>query len=288
MGRAAGDIEVNRDKRVSAVMDFRVAPERPAADGAGSAGNRDLRLRDRLPGFEKRFPHMFADRAGHKDAVSVTGRGDELDAEPAQIEADRIEDIGVSFTGVAAACRDFTQFQGATEKLQPFLFQGPCPGVAMVRPDDQLGTGAGSKLVAGGKADGAMGAGGCTFVAEDAEPHIESKATSSRIRPAPGSFVVHGGNGTIRADRNAGTAAVPAFLRFQLRIAAEKLRQNRRYPRVVHGPVLLVDAGENGFNHIYPLQIKAAVRQVETLVAERKVGDLFSSHCQGKAGPVAE
>ena len=60
---------------------------------------------------------MFSrDRAGDEDAVGMSRRGDELDAEPAGIEDDIAERVGLDLAAVAAAGADLAQAQRAAEQ----------------------------------------------------------------------------------------------------------------------------------------------------------------------------
>ena len=111
MGRTAGDIDIHRQQTGGAVVRLGGVEERPAVDRTGPAGDDDLRFRYRRIGFQERLPHVFRDRAGDEHAVGVAGAGNELDAEPAQVEGDGGQHVGVGFAAVAPSCRNLPEFQ---------------------------------------------------------------------------------------------------------------------------------------------------------------------------------
>ena len=67
----------------------------------------------RLVGLLQRQPHVLRHRAGDQQPVGVARRGDELDAEAAQVEADGAEHVDVGLAGVAAAGADLPQLERA-------------------------------------------------------------------------------------------------------------------------------------------------------------------------------
>ena len=115
MRRAAGNIEIYREEAVHTVADLGSVNIGSAIDGAGSTGDNDLRGRNRFVGGQQRFGHIFSNRSGYPESVSVTWRGYELDAKAAQIPTDRRKNVSVSFTGVAAAGADLPELERAAE-----------------------------------------------------------------------------------------------------------------------------------------------------------------------------
>ncbi len=79
--RAAGDVEVDRQHRIGAVVRLRVADVGAAGDRAGADGDHELGRRHRVVGLLQRQAHVRGHRAGDQQAVGVARRGDELDAE---------------------------------------------------------------------------------------------------------------------------------------------------------------------------------------------------------------
>ena len=106
-------------------------------------------------------------------------RGDELDAETAEIEDQGAEDIDIGFTGIAAAGRDLAQLQGATEEAQhpgiegarQLCFTGPLPQILAL---------SGSKTMIGAETQSAMRAGGRALGAEEATAEIDLKSTVTK------------------------------------------------------------------------------------------------------------
>ena len=89
MGRAAGDEEVDGNEGVAAVVDLGIADEGPARDRAGADRDHELGRGDGRQRVEQGRPHVLAHRAGDDDAIRVPRRGDELDAEAAELGADQ-------------------------------------------------------------------------------------------------------------------------------------------------------------------------------------------------------
>ena len=123
MRRTAGDEEIDRHDRRGAVVHLGVADERPAGDRAGADGDHDLRRRHGVVGLLQRQFHVLRHRAGDEQPVGVARRGHELDAEAAEIPADRAEHVGVGLAGVAAAGAHLPQPQRAAEELAQLLVE---------------------------------------------------------------------------------------------------------------------------------------------------------------------
>src|SRR5260221_7446439 len=58
--------------------------------------------------------------------------------------------------------------------------------------------------------------------------------------------------------------------------------------RVRDRPVTLLQTSERDLQHIFTSQVVPAVRQVKTLVAQGKVGNLLVAECQCQSVPVVE
>ncbi len=102
MGRAAGDVEVDRDDGRSAVVDFGVVGEGAAVDGARAAGDDDAGVGQGGVSLFKGQAHVLGDRAGDQKGVGVPGGRDELDAETAHVPGRGSKHVTVGFTGSAA------------------------------------------------------------------------------------------------------------------------------------------------------------------------------------------
>ncbi len=160
-------------------------------------------------------------------AVGVAGRGDELDAEPAQVEDDGAEHVQVGLAGVAAAGAHLAQLERAAEEPARSSRRGP-PRASASRPSyDEVVAGPRGEAVVLAVADRALGAGLDAVGAEQAAAQVEPEAP----------LVERDGVG--RAGLGAGAAAVRALGRVDDRQAAEAVRQERRLGRVRDRPVAL-------------------------------------------------
>ena len=118
---------------------------------------------------------FLRDRAGDEQSVGVARRGDELDAEAAEIPADGAEHVGVGLAGVAAAGADLPQPQRAAEELaQFFVERGGQADLFLARLAEQevFAAAHGHAMVAG-LGDGPGGTGLDARGAEDAAAQIE-------------------------------------------------------------------------------------------------------------------
>src|SRR5688500_2843920 len=97
---AAGDEEIDGDEGTGAVKDFGMVDVRTTGDGAGADGDDDLRIGDDSVGFLDGQGHVLRNRAGDEQAIGVSGRGDELDAEAAKIPADGAQNVHIRFAAV--------------------------------------------------------------------------------------------------------------------------------------------------------------------------------------------
>ena len=112
MGRAAGDVEIDGKEIADSVVRLGAAAKRAAADGAGAGGDHQLRGWNGGIGVEKGRFHVLGHRPGDQDAVGMARRGDELDAEAAEIEDQGGKDIDVGLAGAASAGGDLAQLEG--------------------------------------------------------------------------------------------------------------------------------------------------------------------------------
>jgi len=125
VGRAAGDVEINGNRAVRAVVLFGMAGERTAGDGARADGDHEPGGRRGFVGLLQGQPHVLGDGTGDEQAVGVPRRGRHLDAEAAQVEDHRAERVDVGLAGVAAACADLPQLQRADAALQDEPLRAP-------------------------------------------------------------------------------------------------------------------------------------------------------------------
>ena len=91
---------------------------------SGADGDDELGGGDRRVGLQQGRAHVLADRAGDDEAVGVPRRGDELDAEPAQVEDDGAQHVQVGLAGVAAAGADLAELERPAEEPARLLVQG--------------------------------------------------------------------------------------------------------------------------------------------------------------------
>ena len=109
MRRTAGDIKINRQQLINAVVLFVVSDERPPRDGTRADGDYELGGGRCLVGcFEGQF-HIGCDRPRDNQSVGVSRGGDDLDSESSEVEHDRGQNVDIRFTTVAASgltCRN--------------------------------------------------------------------------------------------------------------------------------------------------------------------------------------
>ena len=122
--RTAGDIQVNRNKGIGAVVYLAVAGKRAAGYGASADGDDQTGFGKRGVGFLQGKGHVFGDGAGDEESVGVARGCDNLDAEAAEVKDNGGEDVDVGFAGVAAAGADLSEFEGAAEKSAHFVVEG--------------------------------------------------------------------------------------------------------------------------------------------------------------------
>jgi len=106
----------------------------------------------------------------------MAGRGDELDAEAAQVPADRIQDVYVGLAGVAAAGAHLAQLERATQKPLYFFIQGARefhPRLPFL--DDQILSLAHGHAIVPREGDGASRASLDTVRAKEAFAEIEPR-----------------------------------------------------------------------------------------------------------------
>lgn len=210
MGRAAGDIEVDRQDAIGAVVRLRVIPIYPAGDGTGSNRDNDLGGGHRLVRFLKRELHVLSHRAGDQEAIGVPGRGDELNAEPAEIEDDRPEHIDVDLAAVTSSRAHLPEPERPPEQAEHFVVELPRQRLLGGVADQKSGTRVGGQAIFAGELNPAGGAGVLALAAEEASSQIYDRIPlryPDRIRRTG----VQARGTTLAADSRAdfGTAAEP-------------------------------------------------------------------------------
>src|SRR4051794_24964420 len=116
MRQAARHIEIYREQTLDTIAYLFMSAIEPARYGACSRRDDQSRLADGLVRHQQGIAHIPRDRAGHEDAVGVSRGGDELDAEPAGIEDDIAQRVGLDLAAVAAPSADLAQPQRAAEQ----------------------------------------------------------------------------------------------------------------------------------------------------------------------------
>ena len=216
MGRAAGDEEIHRQDACSAIAGFAVAKIGPAGERAGAYGDHQLGRRQSGVGLLQRQLHIGADAAGDQQAIGVTWRGDKLDAEAAQIENYRAQNVYVRFAGIAAGGADLAQPERAAIELEHFGFQSASQlqrfAVILQR---FARTHRQAKFAR--EPQGARGAGFSAFAAKQAAPQIQAQIMFLRRKR----------NRVNGASFLAVVATGPAQLLVKGRPAPEMLRQFR-------------------------------------------------------------
>jgi len=211
----------------------------------------------------------------------MSRRGDELDAEPAGIEDDIAQRVGLDLTAAAAAGADLAQSQRAAE--QPLQF-------AVERSDFRHRVTGGHKVAAprGGQPpiprerDAVPRAPRFAIAAEDALAEIDLRP---RVRDRQ-----RAGRAQVHAARQGGGI----LLRVEPGPAAELLRHRRVPAREICRPVSLAGTRQQCLEHqpnspeVTPLQIMAAIGKIEALVAQREVHDRLSAHRETQREPVSE
>src|SRR3954471_19242367 len=82
------DVEIDRKQTFDAVRDLGAAAEQTAGNGARACGDDQPGVGHRFVGDQQGLAHVRGHRPGDQDAVRMTRRGDELDAEPPGVEHD--------------------------------------------------------------------------------------------------------------------------------------------------------------------------------------------------------
>ena len=93
-----------------------MAAEKAAGYGAGAGGDDQLGLGDGVVGRERRLLHIRGERPSNEDAVGMTGRSNEFDAEAARIEDHVAERVDFDLAAVATARADLAQPQRAPQE----------------------------------------------------------------------------------------------------------------------------------------------------------------------------
>lgn len=113
---------------------------------------------------------------------------------------------------------------------------------------------------------------------------IHTEQTSSEIdHLIIGRYVNHRSGRTRIAAR---CAICRAFRCVNPRLASKAVRNRRGTIRVRNGPMALFQPRIYRIDHQHISQVVAAVRQIETFIAERKIGYLLIAHGQRQTEPV--
>ena len=123
---------------------------------------------------------MFCgDRAGDEQAVGVARRRHELDAEPAEVEDDRAEDVDVGLAPVAAARGHLAQLERPAEQAPQLRVErrGERERI-LIAADHEVLAPAHREPVVVGEGDRALGAGLHAVGAEEAAAEVDP----SRLR----------------------------------------------------------------------------------------------------------
>ena len=121
MGRAAWNIQINRNQAVQVADNILAAPKRATGDRAATAGDNDLGRWNRFVGRKNSRLHVVGNRAGNVDSIRVTRRGDKINAKALQVKKRSAENIGIRFAGVAPGSRDLSELQRAAKKTLEML-----------------------------------------------------------------------------------------------------------------------------------------------------------------------
>src|SRR6059036_94138 len=125
MGRAAGDIQIDRNHRISPIVDFRVINERPPRNRTGAYGDYEFRRRDSVVGLLERQPHVLRHGSRNEQPIRMPRGRDELNAKPPKIEHDGIEHVDVRLTRITATRADLPEFERAAKETPGLLIERP-------------------------------------------------------------------------------------------------------------------------------------------------------------------
>jgi hypothetical protein len=198
MRRAAGNEKINGNDGGGSVEYFRMVDKRSAGDGTSAYGNGNFRLGHGVPGFLQGQLHAFRNAAGDEQAIRVTGRGDELNSETAEIPSDSAQHVGVGFAGTTPAGADLAQTERTAKEFAQFLVQssGQADLFAAGFTEHEVFTAADGHAVVAGLGDGARRTGFHTSGAKEAASKVEGHRFAGVAR-----------NGLGRADGHASVAA---------------------------------------------------------------------------------
>ncbi len=209
MRRAAGDVKVNRQNGINAIVNFRQIAERAAAESAGANGDDDFRLWDCRVSLAQRVSHVMAHRAGDDQAVGVARRSDDVDTEAQHVKNDIIQRLQLEVAAVAASGGDRAQLQRAAEELAHFFIER-LRQLDFIVVQNQILARARGKAMIFGILNRAFGTGHHTLLAKQAATEID------------GGFAVEN-NRLGRTGIGASTTAVRAFGRVDDRAATKAL-----------------------------------------------------------------
>ena len=99
---------------------------------------------------------------------------------------------------------------------------------------------------------------------------------------------IHLNDRTGRAGIGASLASALRTRRINDRASAKPIRQNRQFVRIGNRAKSLIQSGAQEINHQNGSQIMPAVGKIETLVAQRKIGNLLIAHGHGQPKPVVK
>src|SRR2546425_11219925 len=172
MGRAAGDIHTDRDRRISPIVDFWVIDERPPRNRTGTYGDHDFRRRDGVVGLLESEPHILRHGSRNEQPISMPRGRHELNAEAPKIEHNGIEHVDVCLTRITAASADLPEFERAAKETPGLLIERsrelesfPCQHQISTRP--------GPESVFSRETNRAGGTGLLTVRAEQTAPQIK-------------------------------------------------------------------------------------------------------------------
>ena len=117
-GRAAGDVDIDRQNLVRAAPDAVVVVEDAAGAAARAIGHHDLGIGCGLKGAQGRHAHGTRHGAGVQQHIGVTGRGHDLDAKALDVKDGRDGTEDLDLAAVAAATVNAVDVHRALDLLK--------------------------------------------------------------------------------------------------------------------------------------------------------------------------